>query len=189
MYKIDVSRVLADDELAEAWDFYQERFTAIDGDTPQRHLMTYEEFVDICIGVEAMKIEKWRVFDDDGRLLGLATYTNDLHAWPLVSWRFFQRRWPVHFAEGRIWYCGFVAVADNAPPRTFAAFIEQMYEHANTTRGLIAIDYATVRDGLAGAVARRLTALARDRGHEPFEAVQRGSQHYWTYGVPPEVAA
>lgn len=189
MSKIDVSGLLTGDQLTTAWDFYHERFAKVDEDTPQRHLMTYAEFVDMCMGPDATKVEKWRVLDDEDRLIGLAVYTNDLEAWPLVSWRYFQKRWPVHYAERRIWYCGFVAVADDAPMRTFATLIEQMYDHANGSRGLIAIDYATIRTGLALGVEKRLTALARNRGHEPFEAVRRGAQNYWTYGVPPEVAA
>ena len=105
--KIDVRTDLVDEQLEQAWQLYGVAFSHLNALTVQRHLMYRSEFDDVMTD---RRIEKWLAYSDDGVLLGLATYTNQLSAWPLISPEYFARRWPAHYADSRIWYCGFVAV-------------------------------------------------------------------------------
>ncbi|MFF5232672.1 hypothetical protein [Dactylosporangium sp. NPDC000521] len=134
--KIDVRTDLVDEQLEQAWQLYEAAFRHLNALTIQRHLMYRSEFDDVMFD---RRVEKWLVYSDDGVLLGLATYTNQLSAWPLISPEYFARRWPVHYAEHRIWYCGFVAVPTHEHGM-FVKLIEAMYRHAEEHDGVISLD-------------------------------------------------
>lgn len=134
--KIDVAKTLDGGQLDEAWRLYEQAFTGLNAFAVQRHLMYRSEFDGVAADV---RIQKWLALDDDGTLLGLATYTNDLAAWPLVSEAYFARRWPEHFAEQRIWYCGYVAVPSHRQG-VFGELVEAMYVEAALHRGIICLD-------------------------------------------------
>ncbi|MEV4134653.1 hypothetical protein AB0J72_21085 [Dactylosporangium sp. NPDC049742] len=134
--KIDVRTDLVDEQLEQAWQLYEAAFRHLNALTIQRHLMYRSEFDDV---MSDRRVEKWLAYSDDGVLLGLATYTNQLSAWPLISPEYFARRWPVHYADQRIWYCGFVAVPTHEHGM-FVKLIEAMYRHAEQHDGVISLD-------------------------------------------------
>lgn len=134
--KIDVRTDLVDEQLELAWQLYDTAFRHLNALTVQRHLMYRSEFDDVMTD---RRVEKWLAYSDDGVLLGLATYTNQLSAWPLISPEYFARRWPAHYADGRIWYCGFVAVPTHEHG-IFVKLIEAMYRHAEERDGVISLD-------------------------------------------------
>lgn len=134
--KIDVLPEICGGQLEEAWDLYESAFADLNALTVQRHLMFRTEFDAVAAD---RRIDKWLALSDDGVLLGLATYTNDLAAWPLISPAYFKRRWPQHYASRRIWYCGFVAVPGHHKG-VFVELIEAMYRHAEEQRGVISLD-------------------------------------------------
>jgi hypothetical protein len=134
--KIEVLPDIVGDRLEEAWQLYDVAFRDLNAMTMQRHLMYRSEFDDV---MSDQRIEKWLVVTDDNVLVGLATYTNQLSAWPLISPEYFARRWPVHYAENRIWYCGFVAVPGHEKG-VFVDLIEAMYRRAEEREGVISLD-------------------------------------------------
>lgn len=183
--KIDISNTLAGGEVATAFAFYEERFANLRVAALQRHLMTMPEFHYMC---SDSAVEKWRVFNDTGDLIALATYTNILTSMPLIEPAYFEHRWPAQFVDGRIWYCGFVAVAATAPNATFRHLIHRMFEQGlgKDGRGIISLDYCTANDKLAEAVRRTLTGFAIGAGFaDDFAAVAADRQTYWTYGPAP----
>ena len=133
---IEVVDTVHDAQLDEAWQLYDTAFRGLNAMTVQRHLMFRPEFDDV---MQDERIGKWLVAGRHGNLLGLATYTNDLAAWPLISPEYFAQRWPREYAERRIWYCGFVAVPDH-DPGVFTGLIEAMYHRAEGQRGVISLD-------------------------------------------------
>src|SRR5262249_11706050 len=118
--------------IEDAWNLYFAAFHELNAFAVQRHLMYHHEFVEVMFD---RRVQKYLCLDDDGTLCGLSTYTSHLDAVPLIAPQYFQRRWPRHYAEGRIWYVGFVAVRDGAPWTTFAELIETM--HLTSTRDAI----------------------------------------------------
>jgi hypothetical protein len=134
--KIDVLTDLVDERLEEAWRLYDTAFRDLNALTLERHLMYRAEFDEVMADP---RIDKWLALSDDGVLLGLATYTNQLSAWPLISPEYFARRWPAHYADKRIWYCGFVAVPSHERG-VFVQLIEAMYRLAEEHRGVISLD-------------------------------------------------
>jgi hypothetical protein len=134
--KIDVLPYLVEERREEAWALYDTAFRDLNALTVQRHLMYRSEFEDLMADT---RVDKWCAMSDDGILLGLSTYTNELTAWPLISPEYFARRWPVEYAEHRIWYCGFVAVPGHQPG-VFVDLIEAMYRRAEEQHGVISLD-------------------------------------------------
>lgn len=186
MLKIDQPITLGTDEIDTAWRLYSKRFEPLAAQALQRHVMYQHEFHYLC---QDTSVQKWRAFDETDELRAFATFTNILTAMPLISPQYFAARWPKQYAENRIWYCGFVCVADNAPMRTFLMLIQRMFRQGLGTdgQGVIALDYCTANSPLADAVRRQLTNFAIESGFESFEAAERDRQGYWTYGPAPVV--
>jgi hypothetical protein len=125
--------------LEQAWDLYEAAFREINALAVQRHLMHRDEFDEVMAD---SRVGKYLAFDDAGDLVGLSTYTNQLDAFPLISPAYFERHWPEHFAAGRVWYIGFVAVAPEGRHRhTFFQLIETMYEVSAVDNGISAMDF------------------------------------------------
>jgi hypothetical protein len=92
--------------VEEAWSLYVQLFTEVDELAAQRHLMTYDEFAEVYHDPRVLKFYEF----DRGSLIGMSVLTQHLDAWPLISPRFFARRWPAHYSRQAIWYVGFVGV-------------------------------------------------------------------------------
>jgi len=122
-----------------AWTLYSEAFAELDALAVQRHLMYRNEFDDV---MDDARIHKYLCLDTDDTIRGMSIYTNDLGAVPLISPAYFARRWPEHYAERRVWYCGFVATqADARAATAFGELVTQMYLTAAAQNGLIALDF------------------------------------------------
>lgn len=182
MTDITVEAKLSDDQCGAAWRLYEAAFADLDTVTVQRHLMLRHEFDEVA---RDGRVDKYLAHTDGGVLCGLATYTNDLYAMPLISPRYFARRFPQHFADRRIWYCGFVAVAPGHEG-VFAAMVEAMYSVADREGGIISLDYCrrNVDRGLPRAVRIMLHRVSG--GRVQCEAADH--QEFWIYDTAPEVA-
>lgn len=135
---VEQRKTLDDDLLDAAWALYHDSFVDLNDLTAQRHLMSPGEFKEVMADD---RVTKFVTFADDVRLVGLATFTNDLDAVPLIAPQFYARRWPVHYAQRRIWYIGFVAVAPHARGLgAFAEVFEDFYRIAAPEGGLIGLD-------------------------------------------------
>ena len=175
-----VDQITARDFLEEAWELYSEAFRDLNSRAVQRHLMYRPEFDEV---MHDQRVQKYLCLDDDGTLSGLATYTNDLTAVPLISPEYFARHWPEHFKSNRIWYIGFVAVHPAAQGcEAFAQMVEQMYLVAVTQNGLVGLDICNFNDDtrkmsrVFRAMIRRLTANMQ------FTRIDQ--QSYWLYEFP-----
>lgn len=146
--KIEVLEVFSGELLEEAWQLYRDAFTELNAFTIQRHLMHRHEFDDVA---GDLNVQKWVVFNDDGRLCGLATYTNELTSMPLISPAYFERRWPLLYAARKVWYCGFVA-DDRSSLGVFGMLVERMYAVAADCGGVISLDICQENERLARVV-------------------------------------
>ena len=164
----------------EAWALYHEAFHELNGLAVQRHLMYRSEFDEV---MQDERVQKYLCFADDDTLCGLSTYTNDLDAVPLISPQYFQRRWPRHYAERRIWYCGFVAVHPNGrAANAFGDLVEAMYLVAATQNGIIGLDFCKFNDE-----SRRMSRVVRLMLHRlsgDVQAERMDEQQYWLYQFP-----
>jgi hypothetical protein len=88
------------------------------------------------------RVSKFLVYDAEGVLAGMGTMTNVLEAMPLVSPDYFEQRWPTPYAEGRVYYIGFVGVHPNAHGSgVFAEIVRDMTEVVAAVDGLAVLDF------------------------------------------------
>jgi ribosomal protein S18 acetylase RimI-like enzyme len=175
------------DELADAvWRLYNEAFEELRSSAVQRHLMNRDEFDEV---VRDPRVLKYIAVDPEqgDRLCAMSTLTNRLDAIPLISPEYFQRRWPAHFAAGRIWYIGFLGIRpDCRSTGVFEQLVEAMYEARRTGPVLVAFDVSrrNERYGFPQAIRE---ALERHAG--PMETHRLDEQTYWAFEAPEPMAA
>jgi hypothetical protein len=129
------------------------------------------------------RVHKYLYFDEAGALIGMSTFTNELDAWPLISPRYFQRRWPRHYAEGRIWYIGFVAVHPTGRAKqVFVELIAAMQHVVAMNNGVAGLDICRYNDEArrmsraVGLLVRRITSTVR--------VEHADEQSYWLLEFP-----
>lgn len=175
-------RPVNDDLLEDAWALYHQAFHEINEFAVQRHLMYRGEF-EFVMGDR--RVDKYLYLDDNSVLCGLAIYTNDLDAVPLISPQYFQRRWPEHYTQRRIWYVGFVCVADHTPGG-FAEIVEALFRVVANVGGIVGLDFCSISEEvrrLPERVRMLLHLLAADVHQQRADA-----QAYWLYEFPPPAA-
>jgi hypothetical protein len=178
--RISIHDLVAGETLDAAWTLYHAAFAELNALAVQRHLMYRHEFDEVMADP---RVQKYLAYGDDGRLLGLSVYTNDLWAWPLVSPAYFERRWPQLYAESKIWYCGFVAADRNAGHNTaFADLVEAMCLTAADVGGIIMLDFCRFND-----VSHHMSRVVRLMLHRltgDVRAERADEQNFWLYEFP-----
>jgi hypothetical protein len=175
-----VDQVNDGDFLEAAWQMYFETFKDLNTLAVQRHLMYRPEFDEV---MRDQRVQKYLCLEDDGTLIGLATYTNDLSAVPLIAPEYFERHWPEHYAGRRIWYIGFVAVHPAAQGHeAFAQMVEQMYLIAVTQNGLVGLDICNYNDDVRN-MSRVFRVMIR-RLTKEMKFTRIDQQSYWLYEFP-----
>jgi len=172
---------ITDEHLHEtAWSLYQDAFQELDTLAVQRHLMRRSEFDEV---MRDSRVDKYLALENDGALIGIATYTNDLEAVPLISPAYFARHWPEHYAAKKIWYIGFVAVSPQSQGReAFGQLVEQMYMVASTQNGLVGLDICSHNDD-----SRHMSRIFRimvSRLSDNMRFSRIDQQSYWLYEFP-----
>ncbi|XVV11180.1 GNAT family N-acetyltransferase [Actinoplanes sp. CA-131856] len=178
---IKVIDQITDAEQNQAmWTMYTDAFEELNHLAVQRHLMYKSEFDEVMADA---RVGKYLALDDDGTMCGVATYTNDLNAVPLIAPQYFERHWPEHYAARKIWYIGFVAVSPHAQGReAFSQLVEQMYHIASAQNGLVCLDICNHNDEV-----RRMSRVFRmmvSRLSDNMKFTRIDQQSYWLYEFP-----
>lgn len=172
---VDVTKVIAAERLDQAWELYGLAFDELRAMAVQRHVMNRAEFDDVMTDD---RVAKCVAYDGD-RIVGLATYTNDLDAVPLISPEFFAHRWPGHYAQRRIWYLGFFAVhPEHRGSGVFESVIDRLWDSVRADRGVAALDICARNEtiGLPMAIRRTLEALTPEVVTTTID-----TQTFWAY--------
>lgn len=176
--QINVVPALDEEQLDQAWALYASAFEQLRYAAVQRHLMYRHEFDEV---MRDARVSKYLALDSV-RIAGLATFSNELDAMPLISPDYFARRWPNEYADKRVWYLGFFAV-DHAYRGTgvfdqvIAKLWAQVRAHGGVA-GLDVCDYNTAL-GLPAAIQRTLQGLT------PQVITERAdTQTFWCYILP-----
>jgi len=175
-----VDQITAGDLHEAVWTMYLDCFEELNTLAVQRHLMFREEFE---VVMRDNRVQKYIAYDDDGSLCGVATYTNELDAVPLIAPQYFERHWPEHYAGKRIWYIGFVAVAPHAQGReAFGQLVEQMYMVASAQNGLVGLDVCSYNDDVRHM--SRVFRMMVSRLTDTMRFTRIDQQSYWLYEFP-----
>lgn len=175
---IRTTLLLPADDLDTAWKLYEAAFRDLDTLAVQRHLMHRSEFDAVATD---HRIRKYLCEDDAGLLAGLATFTNDLDAVPLISPSYFERRWPDWYTQQQIWYVGFLAVAPSRwSTGVYTGLVHAMFRDLQAEGGHLAVlDVCTERARLPESVTATLARI--DAG---ASSCQLDAQSYHGYLFP-----
>jgi len=175
-----VDQIIDGDLYNAAWKLYEDAFEELNTLAVQRHMMFPNEFDEV---MRDSRVSKYLALTDDGTLVGVATYTNDLDAVPLIAPQYFERHWPEHYAARKIWYIGFVAVSPEHQGReAFGQLVEQMYRIASTQNGLVGLDICSYNDDVRHM--SRIFRLMISRTTETMKFSRIDQQSYWLYEFP-----
>jgi ribosomal protein S18 acetylase RimI-like enzyme len=179
--RIDVMELVPPEQHEAAWALYEAAFDELRSVAVQRHVMDRADFDDV---MRDRRVVKFVGEDPEHqRLCALATHTNVLDAMPLISPDYFRRRWPVHFARGRIFYVGFVAVhPDYRGAGVFELLVTEMYRTVATDDGVAVLDVSRRNEQdfqLPQAVLRVLQRVSPTVRTERID-----HQSYWAYEWP-----
>jgi hypothetical protein len=178
---IAVDRALTADLIEPAWALYNRAFDELRVTAVQRHVMHRNEFDDV---MSDERVWKYRGVDpaDPAAVLGLATFTNELEAIPLISPDYFAYHWPKLYSGQRIWYIGFFAI----DPRhrgsgIFEEVVAHMWDSVVTADGIALLDICRRNDelGLPRAIHATLRSLTAG-----MRASAIDEQTYWLYEPP-----
>lgn len=163
-------------EVAQVWSFYRRTFAPLAKLAVNRHVLHESEFAEIAADP---LIEKHTAHDDAGRVVGLATITNHLSHWPLVSPDWFAHHHPELYRRGQVWYVGFVGARANHL-NVFTGLLESMTAGRRNT-DVFYMDFCKVN------VDRGIIALCERRLSEFDSRVRMtevDSQSFWltTFG-------
>ena len=160
---------------AEAWCFYEDVFVEVNTLAANRHLMTIDEFDHVMAD---SRVQKWFAFDDDGRIIGMATITNHLDAWPLVSPAFFAKLYPGQYERRAIWYIGFVGCnAEGTRAHAFRDLIAQMQPQVEESDGIFVQDFCTYNVGVRRLPDATRAILRRINPTVEFDRID--AQEFW----------
>jgi hypothetical protein len=165
-------------EAEACWNFYDRAFEELRVKAAQRHALTRDEFDDVMVDgrVDKIIVNHRRT----GRPCGMATFTNDLKAVPLISPEYYQARWPQWYAEQKIYYVGFLAVdPDHHGTGVLAQLMNAMCSIVPEQGGMIAADICSFNEDSLRLpeVFARLCGTFR-----PQPALNRlDAQTYWSY--------
>jgi hypothetical protein len=175
--RVEKAGVLDTQRISQAWEMYTAAFAELRAAAAQRHVMNRREFDEVMTD---KRVAKYLAIDPVGeRLIGLATFTNELDAMPLISPEFFAHRWPELYLARKVWYLGFFAVDRlHRGSGAFEAVIAAMWARVQEGGGVAALDVCghNKQIGLPAAIQRTLEALTPQVVTEQVDV-----QTYWTF--------
>lgn len=175
---LDTTTTLTGDDLEQAWKVYELAFAGLATRAVQQHLMTREEFEEVCADE---RVFKYVVRDVDLDVLcGFATFSNDLSTVYQLSEAYYEQRWPRQFAERSIWYIGCVGVHPAyRSSGVFVTLVEAMCRVVHDNRGVASLDICRYNDERL-ALPRLIGRIVNSFGHETT-GERLDEQTYWAY--------
>lgn len=176
---LESSTRLLGDDLEQAWKTYELAFSGMTTRAVQQHLMTREEFEDVCAD------ERWtkyvtRDLDRGGAICSFATLTNDLSAVYQLSEDYYRHRWPRQFAERSIYYIGCVGVHPSyRSSGVFVTVVEAICRVVHERGGVASLDICRYNEE-ALALPQLIGRVVDSLGHEA-EGERLDVQTYWAY--------
>ncbi|WP_432561868.1 hypothetical protein [Kineococcus sp. SYSU DK003] len=162
---LDVLDRLDGNDREDAWKAYELAFSGLAVRAAQQHLMTREEFEEVCLD------ERWRKYvirdvDRDGTVGAFGTATNDLSVVPLLSLDFYADRYPRQFADRTICYIGCIGVHPSyRSSGAFVRIVETICRGIHEQGGVAAVDVCAYNDEQL-ALPRLINRITRTFGTE-----------------------
>lgn len=161
--RITVAGTVEPDMAMAWWEFYRRAFAPLETRAVARQLLHEHEFLE---EMSDPRVWKYLAHDEDDRLVGMSTLTNDLSTVPWISPAFFAHRYPEHTARNAVFYLGFTLVsAERRRERVFEAMISAIIDRVAQDRGVCGwdlcsfnVDQLGLAAGIAGLLRRTVDA-------------------------------
>lgn len=176
-YRLRTVGQLTDDEISDAYTLYHTCMEPLEIETPQKHLMDEGDFKEMMLDE---CITKALVVDEAGELVTFGTYTTDITALPLLSWKFYRHWWEDEFDRGAIVYVPFIVSAGHH--KAYRTFVEHIYALAAPMRGLVGVDVCDYNEDEHHFVDA-IAVTTRRLSHGKSRHYRLGYQGYWLYDV------
>jgi ribosomal protein S18 acetylase RimI-like enzyme len=176
---LETTPQLLGEDAEQAWKAYELAFSGLATRAVQQHLMTREEFDEVCTDGRWIKYVT-RDLDRDGAVCAFATFTNDLSAVYQLSEDYYANRWPQQFSRRSIWYIGCVGVHPSyRSSGVFVTLVEAMCRVVHEQGGIASLDICRYNEE-ALALPRLIGRIVQSFGHEA-RGEKLDVQTYWAY--------
>ena len=158
-----------DDGTAETfWAVYHEAFAPLATRAAARQVLHRSEFLD---EMRDERVLKYVAYDDAEQPVGMATLTSSLETVPWISPAYFEARWPEHYAQGRLYYVGFILVSPKAQRRgLYARLLGEIVRKLSDEKAVAGYDACAYNDEVAG-LTRATARLVQARADAEFVAL------------------
>lgn len=121
------------------------------------------------------RVVKFGLWAED-ELVGLSLLATDLAAVPWLSEAYFANRFPVQYAEGRIYYLSEISVAPNYQRKGHVSqLLAEVVNYVLSNNAIIGFDCA----GVNSRIVPRLSKLAMERQAAHTEMEELDREHYY----------
>lgn len=129
--KVTIEQTMGADAIATLYQVYAQAFDPIRSQAAARHLLTADEFTGEMLDE---RIDKYVVWDDDGRPVALTTLATDLAAVPWISADYYAAAYPEQTARKAVFYIGYTLIhpdsAKGIAGRIIAGIVRRMHDNA-----------------------------------------------------------
>lgn len=120
------------------WQVYRRAFAHLATEAVHRELLTREEFLQ---EMREPRLWKYVGFDPDEEPIAFATLTRHLETVEWINAEYFAARWPQEYAEGRVYYIGFIALdPDHQGQRRYRQILQPVVRTIAEARGVAGFD-------------------------------------------------
>lgn len=88
-------------EAISLWKLYREIFEKLSEDAPVRQMLYFHEWMKLMLTPRGKKIV---LRDEKGAVVSMGVYGTKLSDFPFLSLKFFEKRFPECYAQGRLFY-------------------------------------------------------------------------------------
>lgn len=155
--RLTVEKSLDDAAIDLLYDVYSAAFADLRTHAAARHVLTRDEFT---AEMRDDRIDKYVVWEDDDRPVGLSTLTTDLAAVPWISAAYYLSRYPDQAERGALFYLGYTLVhPDYEGQGITARILARIARRLKDSDGVCGFDVSAHNDGRhhMGASMGRLT--------------------------------
>lgn len=148
----------------QMWKMYEESFTFLETRAVGREIMHRDEFM---ANLADERVLKYVAEDDDGTVVGMSTITRHLETVTWISPEYFAARWPQEYAEGRVFYVGYVLMRPDHQGRGgFGRLLTPMARLVAQHDGVVGFDMCEYNNSAVDVFMRSLRHAVDATGQE-----------------------
>lgn len=143
-------------EALSLWKLYKEIFEKLSEDAPVRQMLYFREWMKLMLTSRGKKVV---LRDENGRVVSMGVYGTRLSDFPFLSLKFFEKRFPGYYAQGRLFY--FIALLTR-PGMQGEGYVADLFEAM--TRAVADVEGIAIFDVCSGNASSGLPEAIHKMG-------------------------